>query len=105
MDISNFSNLDIIFIIFVILGTLADIWTTKVGWKGGCVESNPLYGKKPSDLLLYGLSALALGVYVWASSLPNTDHAWIFGLVYGLYRFKAAHHNYKLDCFKRGLKK
>lgn len=44
-----------------------DVAMTHNAVQRGCVERNPIYGKKPSLGKLVGLSALGLGVVAWST--------------------------------------
>lgn len=77
-------------------GSFADTRTTDIGLNRGGYEMNPLMGKHPSDLRLYGQGAVwTVGVGLYAAHLYKRHPkaaVWLLigaGMVHGL----AAQHN------------
>ena len=81
-----------------VLATAADIYTTRRGIEGGCVERNPLYGARPPASRLVAVGAVPLAAGYYAASRPGMDVT--FGaLIFAAWRLRAAWRNSRLDCY------
>lgn len=85
---------------FAVLGSVADVYTTRRGLRGGCTEANPLLGKHPSDTALGLHSVAVLGGLAWY--MHRSSRGEYLGYVFGGIRFAAAFSNSRKDCYQRG---
>lgn len=81
---------------FAVVATAADIYTTRRGIRGGCVERNPLYGEQPPTSRLVIVGALPLIAGYWGAR--REDVTW-GAVVFGAWRARAAWRNSRLECY------
>lgn len=96
-------SVTLVFFGFSCAGALADLYCTWVNKKGGGKEKNPLFKNKDgtANLTIASLTSLAVAGGYW--SMVSNPSSWIFGAIYGLWRFYGAWTNYKAPGFKKGL--
>jgi len=103
--------MDIIIIafIFAIIGSVADLYCTKINKKGGGKEANPLFRNKDGQANLVAasiVSLLVIAAYAYAIHVGQGDYSHYFGFIYGAYRlYFGAWSNYKAPGFRIGLNK
>jgi hypothetical protein len=76
--------------VFYVLGVLSDVISTKIAFKHGLKEGNPIMNKFKDPILVSGIISLVLLILaIVAHNVvePSTSHASIFCAVVGLYRF------------------
>lgn len=97
-DRSEISRTEHAALALAVLATAADIYTTRRGLAHGCVESNPLYGSRPSSAQLALVGAVPLAAGYYAADRPGYDVT-IGALVFAAWRLRAAYRNSRLDCY------
>lgn len=97
-DRSEISRAEHVALGVAVLATAADIYTTRRGIDGGCVERNPLYGPRPPASRLVAVGAVPLAAGYYAASRPGMDVT-IGALIFAAWRLRAAWRNSRLDCY------
>lgn len=84
---------------FALAGTLADAVSTQRGLNRGCIEQNPLYGKKPTTEKVVAINLLVAGSIWWLSDIleENDSDPTLLYILGGL-RMGLAANNEMVDC-------